>query len=425
MSSYIEAPGEVVTITNSTGSPISSGNIVDAGSGVGIAKDTAADTYPLTVAIEGVAVVPKAGVAITSGQPVYGSLGSAPAATGTVALGLYFIGFAAQDAASGDSTVRVSLAPYSQEPSRVLTSSSTPINLTKQDFYNAKRLVLVSGGTTVTVNLPSIATYPKGTEFTLISTASTSTADGYSSETIGGSTTAAVTVGESATFVNTGSTNQIVEPGSTITSVQAAVVSSSSATPSLSAANLSTGSAIVYLSHATPTLTLPAVADVTTGSWFTLVSAGKTVVDGASSEQVNGANTDTVLSGMSATYQTDGSAWLLVSMVATDKTTASFVSSGSTITVVASQFAATGEFHARASNNGTQAVSLISAALVPVGSKFKLEKTGTAGAVTITPTAGTIAGGATDATNDAQGDFSTYISDGTNWLLDATETTVA
>ena len=69
-----------------------------------------------------------------------------------------------------------------------------------------------------------------------------------------------------------------------------------------------------------------------------------------------------------------------------------------------------------ASAAGTQAVA-IPAAADCAGYNLFLRKTGTAGAVTTTPSAGTIAGGANLATTDAQGDFVHLVAIGTDWVI--------
>ena len=69
-----------------------------------------------------------------------------------------------------------------------------------------------------------------------------------------------------------------------------------------------------------------------------------------------------------------------------------------------------------ASAAGTQAVA-VPAAADCAGYQFTLRKTGTAGAVTLTPAAGTLAGGATHAACDAQNDFATFVAIGADWVL--------
>jgi hypothetical protein len=69
------------------------------------------------------------------------------------------------------------------------------------------------------------------------------------------------------------------------------------------------------------------------------------------------------------------------------------------------------------SNNGVCALAIPGGASVRAGTRLIVYKTGTAGAVTITPATGTIAGGATHTAIDAQNDRAEFISDGTNWLI--------
>jgi predicted RecA/RadA family phage recombinase len=69
-----------------------------------------------------------------------------------------------------------------------------------------------------------------------------------------------------------------------------------------------------------------------------------------------------------------------------------------------------------ASAAGTQAVA-IPAAADCAGYVFTLRKTGTAGAVTVTPADDTIASGATYTACDAQNDNATFAAIGTDWVL--------
>jgi hypothetical protein len=69
------------------------------------------------------------------------------------------------------------------------------------------------------------------------------------------------------------------------------------------------------------------------------------------------------------------------------------------------------------SNNGVCALAIPAAAAVSAGTRLIVYKSGTAGAVTITPATGTIAGGANLATIDAQNDRAEFIPIGTNWVI--------
>lgn len=197
-------------------------------------------------------------------------------------------------------------------------------------------------------------------------------------------------------------------------------LTNSAATLTLSKADFLSTRLTLATSHAAPTITLPAVANVPVGCRLTVVNsgAGNCTLDGNSSENVNGATTDVVYSGMTAVYESSGAAWILVTMHATDLSAATMESSASTITVTAAELA-NGTYTAIASAAGTQAVTLEGGATVKAGTRFVLRKTGSAGAVTITPTTGTIAGGATHASCDAQNDWAVFVSDGTNWVLES------
>lgn len=197
-------------------------------------------------------------------------------------------------------------------------------------------------------------------------------------------------------------------------------LTNSAATLTLSKADFLSTRLTLATSHAAPTITLPPVADVPVACQLRVVNSGTgtCTLDGNSSENVNGATTDVVFSGQTAVYESSGAAWILVSLHATDLSAATMVSSASTITVTAAQLAG-GTFTAIASAAGTQAVTLEGGATVKAGTRFVLRKTGSAGAVTITPTTGTIAGGATHTACDAQNDWAVFVSDGTNWVLES------
>ena len=70
-----------------------------------------------------------------------------------------------------------------------------------------------------------------------------------------------------------------------------------------------------------------------------------------------------------------------------------------------------------ASVAGAQTVNIPGGDVVPPGAILTVKKTGSAGAATLTPADGTIAGGATYTALDAQNDFASFYSDGTNWVL--------
>lgn len=92
------------------------------------------------------------------------------------------------------------------------------------------------------------------------------------------------------------------------------------------------------------------------------------------------------------------------------------VSSGTAITVTSAQVSGK-TFTVIASAAGTQAVAIPGAATVVAGTVMIIKKTGSAGAVTITPGAGTIAGGATHAALDALNDVAMFVAVGTDWVL--------
>jgi hypothetical protein len=94
--------------------------------------------------------------------------------------------------------------------------------------------------------------------------------------------------------------------------------------------------------------------------------------------------------------------------------------------ITAAQLAAAQHSSLEMSYAGAAALAIPGAAPSNKGKRIRIVKTGTAGAITITPASGTIAGGATHAAIDADNDFATFQSDGvSDWVLIADETTIA
>lgn len=68
-----------------------------------------------------------------------------------------------------------------------------------------------------------------------------------------------------------------------------------------------------------------------------------------------------------------------------------------------------------ASKSSAQALGIPGATNFPVGTRIRITRLVNASAVTVTPAAGTIAGGASTNTLDAVGDFSEFVANGTDW----------
>ena len=196
-------------------------------------------------------------------------------------------------------------------------------------------------------------------------------------------------------------------------------LTNSAATLTLSKADFLSTRLTLATSHAAPTITLPAVANIPAGARLTVINSGtgSCTLDGNASENVNGATTDVVYSGQTAVYESSGAAWILDSIRATDPSSTHTTDATATITLTAANFAS-GTHTVIASVAGTATLNLPAIAAVPVGARLLVKKTGSAGAVTIDPNASEqIAGGSTYTALDAQNDMAWFFSDGTAWHL--------
>lgn len=86
-------------------------------------------------------------------------------------------------------------------------------------------------------------------------------------------------------------------------------------------------------------------------------------------------------------------------------------------TVTDAQLSASQHVFVNTTNSSATALAIPGAANVPNGRMLTVKRTGGANAVTITPAAGTIAGGASHNALDAIGDVATFIALGTDWVL--------
>ncbi len=67
---------------------------------------------------------------------------------------------------------------------------------------------------------------------------------------------------------------------------------------------------------------------------------------------------------------------------------------------------------------GAAALAIPGAAAVPGNSRIRVLKSGSAGAITITPASGTIAGGATHTAIDATSDTAVFVAVGSDWKIE-------
>lgn len=209
---------------------------------------------------------------------------------------------------------------------------------------------------------------------------------------------------------------QYVKAGQTIT-----YTNTGSAIPSgaiVPIAGLGCGIAQVDIAASTGTgeVALYGVHSITRKSSDAFTLGQKVYYDISASEVVNVAADDgDVFIGYAHEAASAAAGSLNVALAPFSEQGARVITQGTATTVTADDLAG-GTCTVVASAAGTQAVSLIAAASVP-GAIFTIYKSGSAGAVTITPTAGTIAGAGTYAAADAQNDHATFQAIGTDWVL--------
>lgn len=193
MADSYKQPGDVITWTNSTGSAVASGDVVQVGhQQLGVALVDIASTAAGAVALEGVFSLTKTTGAITQGAKVWwdavnGYCVNAPTLTA------FFVGYAALAAGSSDTTVSVSLEEFCCEGPRVVTLAATGTQAVGVGAFLSGDLTLLGTATAAhTVNLPALASVPVGAKLLvrkISGGAYAITLDGNSSETIGGGAT--------------------------------------------------------------------------------------------------------------------------------------------------------------------------------------------------------------------------------------------
>lgn len=214
---YIQ-PGDVLEITNSTGSAVASGEPIAIGfNRAGIALVDIANAAAGSVQVSGVFELAKnTSDAAVVGAPAYWK-GSADEVVNAPEVGALFLGFFTESAIAAATTGRVKLASFADEGPRLLTlAAAADTTLTAADFTSGDLILVGANTADIVVNLPAVATVPVGARLRVKKTSSDAkkiTLDGNASENIGGSTTFATidADGDTALFINTGSAWQLID----------------------------------------------------------------------------------------------------------------------------------------------------------------------------------------------------------------------
>lgn len=212
---YIQ-PGDVLEITNSTGSAVASGEPIAIGfNRAGIALVDIANAAAGSVQVSGVFELAKnTSDAAVVGAPAYWK-GSADEAVNAPEVGALFLGFFTESALAAATTGRVKLASFADEGPRLLTLAADT-TLTAADFTSGDLILVGANTADIVVNLPAVATVPVGARLRVKKTSSDAkkiTLDGNASEQIGGGATFATidAAGDTALFVNTGAAWQLID----------------------------------------------------------------------------------------------------------------------------------------------------------------------------------------------------------------------
>jgi predicted RecA/RadA family phage recombinase len=205
---YIQE-GNTVDFTNTTPA-IASGDVVVLGDYCcGIALEDIGVNGKGAVKIDGIFSLAKAAGVITAWQKLWWSTATKLVYNGPVANGV-FIGYAAEAELTGSTTVKVALEEMDSEGPRHLTLAATgAVTLTAADFRGGRATVLATNTAAQTLNLPSVALIPAGSELfvkKLSGGAYALTIDPAGSETIAGASTFATIDADAdqALFVSTG-----------------------------------------------------------------------------------------------------------------------------------------------------------------------------------------------------------------------------
>ena len=112
-----KGPGQLVQYTNSTGNPIASGDVVEFGSmGYGIANDDIPDGDTDALAFDGIYELARktADAAWSAGDGLYWDVSASELTTDSTSN--KFIGFAERGTGAADTTGRVILHPFGNDP---------------------------------------------------------------------------------------------------------------------------------------------------------------------------------------------------------------------------------------------------------------------------------------------------------------------
>ena len=198
--------GDSKTWTNSTGSAVVAGQVVDTGDRAGVAKVNIANTATGEVIAAGVVRLAKPNnQAFADGARLFWDAGNSRLTT-TAAVGSLFVGFAFGASAETATEGACLLAPYSEQGVRQL-SLADAATLTAQDFSGGGvYLVTNTTADAFAVTLPLAASIGGGKDLNVRNSAGTNavTLTRSGTDTIGGGTTFATidAVNDRATFVS-------------------------------------------------------------------------------------------------------------------------------------------------------------------------------------------------------------------------------
>ena len=193
MSTTYISEGSVIDWTNSTGSAVASGDVVQVGyKQLGVALVDIAASASGSVSVEGVHELAKTTGAITQGAKVWWDASNeycvnAPTITS------WFVGYAQEAAGSSDTSVLVKLEEFCCEGPRTVTLAATGTQAVGAGAFMGGDLTLLGTATAAhTVTLPALASVPVGAKLFVRKISGGGyaiTLDGNSSETIGGGAT--------------------------------------------------------------------------------------------------------------------------------------------------------------------------------------------------------------------------------------------
>jgi predicted RecA/RadA family phage recombinase len=211
MSSKYIQEGETLDWSNGTGAAVASDDVVVVGNHrLGIALAAIAIAAVGAVRICGIFQLAKnTSDAVVEGQKLWWDATNEEVINAP-AINSYFIGYAADAELAATATVKVQLAPFSEEGPRVLTLAATGAQTLNVGDFGGGDLILFAPNTAAqTVNLPSVADIPPGSKLFVRKTSADAfavTLDPDSTEQIAGGNTHATidAANDLAQFVSTG-----------------------------------------------------------------------------------------------------------------------------------------------------------------------------------------------------------------------------